>query len=164
MQTKSSTHNAAWGEPLLSPLERRLLNDYQRDFPLSSAPYVEIARELDVSEREVLTALRSLAARGMISRVGPVFRPRRAGAATLAAMAVPAARLEAVAALVNAYPEVNHNYEREHRFNLWFVVTAPDRQRVCQVLDEIRRASGLAVLDLPMEEEYHIDLGFPLWC
>lgn len=163
MQTKASEHDDA-AEPSLSPLERRLLNDYQRDFPLSPDPYAQIARELGVSEGQVLGALRSLAARGLIGRVGPVFRPRRVGAATLAAMAVAPARLEAVAALVSAYPEVNHNYEREHRFNLWFVVTAPDRERVSQVLDEIHEATGLAVLDLPMEQEYHIDLGFPLWC
>ncbi len=162
MQTKTSTH-AADG-PSLSPLERRLLNDYQQDFPLSPDPYAQIARELGVDEGEVLAAFGALAARGLISRVGPVFRPRCVGASTLAAMAVPPAQLEAVAALVSAYPEVNHNYQREHRFNLWFVVTAPDTRRVGQVLEEIRRATGLAVLDLPMEEEYHIDLGFPLWC
>ena len=77
-------------------------------------------------------------------------------------MAVPPERLTEVAALVSAYPEVNHNYEREHAFNLWFVLTAPDQASLEQVRDEIGRRAGLPVLDLPMLAEYHIDLGFPL--
>ena len=148
----------------LSKLEMRLLNDYQRGFPMSSTPYADIARDLQVSEDDVLDGLRSLARRGMISRIGPVMRPHRVGASTLAAISVPEYRLADVARLVSSYPEVNHNYEREHEFNLWFVVTAADQHQVRQVLEDIRQQTGLQVLNLPMEKEYHIDLGFPLWC
>jgi hypothetical protein len=77
-------------------------------------------------------------------------------------MAVPPERLESVAALVGAYPEVNHNYEREHRFNLWFVVAAPSRERLDAVLTEIKERTGLDVLDLPLRDAFHIDLGFRL--
>ena len=107
-----------------SALEFRLLNEFQRDFPLCPAPFAELAARLGVGERTVLTGLEKLRREGKISRVGAVFAPKRIGASTLAAMAVPAQQLEAVAAAVNRFPEVNHNYEREHRFNLWFVVTA----------------------------------------
>lgn len=148
----------------LSALEKCLLNEYQRGFPLCAAPYAEIGRQLGVSEAEVLDTLASLQQRGLVSRVGPVFRPNRAGASTLAAMAVPEARLDAVAALVTACDEVNHNYEREHGYNLWFVVTAPDAERVRAVLDDIEVRTGIAVLDLPLEHSFYIDLGFPLWC
>lgn len=148
----------------LNDLERRLLNDYQRDFPVSSAPFADVAQDLGIDEQEVLDALASLEKRGMVSRVGPVLRPNHIGASTLVAISVPESRLAQVARFVNAYPEVNHNYEREHEFNLWFVVTASDRDRINQILLEIRRRTGLRVLDLPMEEAYHIDLGFPLWC
>ena len=148
----------------LSELERRLLNDYQHGFPLSPTPYADIAQELGVDEEEVIARLRDLQQRGLVGRVGPVFQPNGAGASTLAAMAVPAQRLAEVARRVSAYSEVNHNYEREHRFNLWFVVTAATEERVREVLQELREATGLQVLDLPMERHYHIDLGFPLWC
>jgi DNA-binding Lrp family transcriptional regulator len=150
--------------PELNALERRLLNDYQRDFPMSPTPFADIARDLGITEHEVLDALASLESRGMVSRVGPVLRPNRVGTSTLAAISVPEPRLPHVAQVINAYPEVNHNYEREHEFNLWFVVTARDRDRINEILLEIRRQAGLQVLDLPMEESYHIDLGFPLWC
>jgi len=149
-------------ETMLSDLERRLLNDFQHDFPLSSTPYADIARELGVSETEVLTALTRLKQQGAVSRVGAVLRPNTAGVSTLAAMAVPNAELETVAALVSAYPEVNHNYEREHSLNLWFVVTAPDSARLQQVLEDIASKSGYEVLPFPLLEDYHIDLGFDL--
>ena len=149
-------------ETMLNDLERRLLNDYQHNFPLSPAPYADIARELGASEAEVLEALTRLQQQGAVSRVGAVLRPNTVGVSTLAAMAVPIEELETVAALVSAYPEVNHNYEREHQLNLWFVVTAPDSTRLHQVLDDISRRSGYAVLPFPLLEDYHIDLGFDL--
>jgi DNA-binding Lrp family transcriptional regulator len=95
-----------------------------------------------------------------VSRVGPVFRPNTIGASTLAAMRVPAAELEQVAAVVNGFPEVNHNYEREHRYNLWFVVTAADPAALAETLARIERQTGHAVLSLPLVRDYHIDLGF----
>jgi len=165
MATRDTTTVAILKTPVhLSALEKCLLNEYQRDFPLCDAPYAEIGRQLGASETEVIESLRSLQQRGLISRVGPVFKPNRAGASTLAAMAVPEERLDAVAALVGACDEVNHNYEREHYFNLWFVVTAADAVRVCAVLNDIETRTGIAVLDLPLERSFYIDLGFPLWC
>ena len=150
--------------PQLTELEKRLLDAWQKGFPLSPTPYADIAEKLGTSEALVLTILERLQEQGIISRVGPVFAPRRVGVSTLAAMAVPEERLESVAALVSSYPEVNHNYEREHHFNLWFVVTAADEAQLRQVLQEMEARTGLAVMDLPLEEQYHIDLGFPLWC
>jgi len=146
----------------LTALERRLVNEFQRDFPLVATPFAEIAQRLGSSEATVLGAFRRLHEGGLVSRVGPVFRPHRIGVSTLAAMAVPPERLADVAELVSSYREVNHNYEREHRFNLWFVVTAPDWDRIHELLAELRQRTGIAVLFLPMLADYHIDLGFPL--
>lgn len=143
-------------------LERRLLNDFQRDFPLTPRPFAEIAARLDTDEARVLEALAGLQDDGAVSRVGAVIAPHRAGSSTLAAMAVPAERLEAVAALVSACPEVNHNYEREHELNLWFVVAAPSADRVARVLSEIEARTGLEVIDLPLLEAYRLDTGFAL--
>jgi len=146
----------------LDPLDRRLLNDYQRDFPLEPHPFARIAAAFGVSEAEVLYRFWRMKERGMLDRIGAVVRPNTVGASTLAAMAVPAARLDEVAALVSAQPEVNHNYEREHRLNLWFVVTAEDRAAVEQVLTRVQELTELPVVDLPLERSFHIDLGFDL--
>ena len=142
--------------------ELTLLDRWQRDFPLVPRPYAVLASALEIDESAVLERLEDFQSRGLISRIGAVVRPNTAGASTLAAMAVPPARLEAVAERVNAEPAVNHNYEREHELNLWFVVTAPDRATVAAALARIAGDSGLEVLDLPLERAYHIDLGFGL--
>ena len=147
----------------LTELDRRLLDNFQRDFPVCSRPYEAIAKRLGCDEATVLERLAELEKQGYVSRVGPVFRPNCLGASTLAAMAVSTERLQEVAELVNSYPEVNHNYEREHEFNLWFVVTASDERAVADVLADVRRRTGLDVMDLPLTEEFHIDLGFRLW-
>ena len=146
----------------LTPLELGLLDRWQRDFPLEPQPFAVLASALETDEETVLAHIVDFRRRGLISRVGAVVRPNTAGASTLAAMAVPPARLEAVAARVSAEPAVNHNYEREHELNLWFVVTATDRAAVATVLAGIVRDSRLEVLDLPLERAYHIDLGFSL--
>ncbi len=143
-------------------LEKDLLDDFQRDFPLVPRPYKAVAERLGCDEETVLDLLSRMIGAGLITRIGPVFAPHRAGASTLAAMVVPADRLDEVAALVSEFDEVNHNYEREHRINLWFVVCAPAAQRVAAVLDEIAARTGLDVIDLPLEQAFHIDLGFPL--
>jgi len=151
------------GNPLLlEEIDRRLLNDFQSGFPLVSRPFAELASRLGIGELEVITRLERLEAAGATSRVGPVLRPRHMGTSTLAAMAVPRDRIDEIAELVNGYREVNHNYERDHRFNLWFVLTAADEERLAAVIGEIQDRAGVQVLDLPMLEEYHIDLGFPL--
>lgn len=148
--------------PLLSELDRRLLDEYQRDFPLDPRPFARIAEELGTTESKVLDRLAYLKRYGALSRVGVVLRPNQVGASTLAALAVPPDEIESVAALVSAYPEVNHNYAREHRYNLWFVLTAGDRDEIDRVLEEIAIRTGLEPLDLPMLDDYHIDLGFAL--
>mgnify|MGYP000849043008 CR=1 FL=1 len=143
-------------------LSFRLLNDYQRDFPLCPAPFAELAARLTAGEAAILRTLAALCQRGKVARVGAVFAPQRIGASTLAALAVPAEALRVVADTVSRFPEVNHNYEREHHYNLWFVVTAGSGERLQAVLEAIERAAGSPVLALPMLREYHIDLGFPL--
>ncbi len=146
----------------LTQLQRALLDRFQRDFPLVARPFAAMAKAVGASEAEVIVALAELREAGALARVGATLAPNRAGASTLAAMAVPSERLEEVADLVSAFPEVNHNYEREHRFNLWFVVTAESRTRIEEVLATIEARSGLPVLDLPLVRPFKLDLGFPL--
>jgi DNA-binding Lrp family transcriptional regulator len=142
--------------------ERRLLNDFQRDFPLCEAPYATLAKTLHATEEWVLATLRRFVDETLVSRVGAIFRPGSVGASTLAAMAVPEARLADVARSVSAHEGVNHNYKREHRFNLWFVAHAQDAPHLRALLARIERETVLPVLALPLAREFHIDLGFDL--
>jgi DNA-binding Lrp family transcriptional regulator len=146
----------------MDPVAWRLLNDFQRDFPLEAEPWARMAASLGISEDRLLRLLAQLQTEGRVSRVGVVFRPNSVGASTLAAMAVPDPELERVAGIVSAFPEVNHNYEREHRYNLWFVATAPDPAGLEEALARVAARTGYAPVSLPLLAEYHIDLGFDM--
>lgn len=144
----------------VNDIERALIDGWQRDLPLVPWPYREMARRIGTSESQVLAALARLSANGVLSRIGATVRPNTAGASTLAALSAPAERLDQVAAIVSAEPGVNHNYEREHALNLWFVVTGRDRAAVDGALSRLGHATGLPILDLPLETSYVVDLGF----
>lgn len=146
----------------LDDIDRQLVDRYQRDFPLVAAPFADIAADLGLAEDDVIARLGRLKEKGAISRVGAVVRPNVVGVSTLAAMAVPPERLTEIAAIVSAQSEVNHNYEREHALNLWFVAVAKDGAALEAALKRIERKTGFTVVDLPLVEAYHIDLGFPL--
>ena len=147
---------------MLTDLHKHLLNDFQRDFPLVERPYLEIANKLGVSEEDIMSALTELCDNQLISRIGPVIPPNRIGTSMLVAMAVPDADLERVADIISQYPEVNHNYERENRFNLWFVVVASSLEQLHHVLDDMERSTGYKTQRLPLLNDFFIDLGFGL--
>jgi len=148
----------------LNDLEKRLLDAFQKGLPLSPTPYRDMADTLGTSEALVLEILGRLQRAGVISRIGPVFKPKRIGESTLAAMRIPAEKLDQVASVISSYHEVNHNYERENDYNLWFVVTARSSARLEEVLREMEKVTGYPILNLPLVKQHHIDLGFPLWC
>ncbi len=147
----------------LSHLDRQLLNAAQKNFPLHPQPFKVLSDQLGIPEQEIIERLDMLKQNKAISRLGAVFDHQRAGASTLVALAVPEQDIDAVAEAITALDEVNHNYQREHRFNLWFVVNASDQEIVDHVLKEITEKFDYPILDLPMVKNYHIDLGFPLW-
>ncbi len=146
----------------LTDLQKKLLNDFQRDFPISPQPYAEIAEQLGVTENDVLQSLRELNELKFISRIGAIIPPNQIGVSTLAAMAVPENELERVATQINQFSEVNHNYERENTLNLWFVIIANDASHLDNVIQSIESQTGYNVLRFPLEKEFFIDLSFRL--
>lgn len=150
-------------DPLLDAEPRQqVLNAWQRDFPLLSDPWAEIGQRHGMDAQSVLEHVRRASALGELSRLGGVFGIGAGGAGMLCAMAVPPKELEAVAARVSAEEAVNHNYERDHALNLWFVVTATDEEAAQATVRRIERDCGLVVLRLPMLRAFRIDLGFDM--
>lgn len=144
---------------MMDEIDRVLINDLQGGLPVARRPFADIAARLNLTEGEVAQRLKRLLDRRILSRFGPLYDAERLGGGlTLAAIAVPRERFEEVAAIVNAFAEVAHNYERDHTLNMWFVVATERPERVPEVLKEIREATGLAVLDLPKIEEYFLNL------
>jgi siroheme decarboxylase len=145
----------------LDPTDLRLLDATQGDFPLSPRPFREIGERLGLDEHEVIARLQRLVDSGGLSRFGPILRSENLGGdRTLAALSVPPERFDDVATLVNAQESVSHNYEREHEYNMWFVISSEDEGDIARVVEEIEQATGLAVINLPSLKEYKVDLRF----
>jgi len=143
----------------LDDTDRAIVNLLQDGIAICERPFAAPAERLGLDEQALLDRLAALLDRGTLSRFGPMFDAERLGGAfTLCAMQVPAARFEQVATLVNGYDEVAHNYEREHEYNMWFVLGAPSRERIDEVIEAIEAHTGLEVLDLPKLEEYYVGL------
>ncbi|MCC6888724.1 MAG: Lrp/AsnC family transcriptional regulator [Hyphomicrobiales bacterium] len=141
----------------LDPTERTIINGLQGGFPLTSRPFQTAGAALGLSEGELLDGIRRLIRSGHLSRFGPLWNVESLGGAVcLAAMAVPRARFDEVANLVNAHPEVAHNYERTHTLNMWFVVSAERSDRIREVFDEIERETGLTVYPMPKTREFFV--------
>ena len=146
----------------LTGTELALLDRWQRGFPLVKRPFAVVGKSVGITERSALDIFEKLQEQQMISRIGAIVRPHAVGASTLGAMRVTPDRLEEVAAVVSAQPFVSHNYQRTNDYNLWFVIAAPHTQAVAATIASIRDITDLAVLDLPLQRAYHLDLGFPL--
>jgi len=145
--------------PPLDPQDARLVAHLHGGFPLTERPFADVGTALDMGEGEVIARLARLRADGALTRFGPLFDTEKLGGAVcLAAMAVPEARFDAVAAIVNGFDEVAHNYERAHALNMWFVLAAASEARIAEVARAIEAATGLDVLVLPKEREYFLEL------
>ncbi|MGI9861887.1 AsnC family transcriptional regulator [Moorella naiadis] len=147
----------------MKQIERRLLNLLQEEFPLVPQPYQEIGRRLGLDEARVIKMIAKLKEEGVIRRLGGVFELRRLGyVSTLCALKVPPERLDTVAAVVNSFPGVTHNYLREHEYNMWFTIIGPDRRHLEKVMTAIENRTGLSLLELPVERPFKIRVNFDL--
>lgn len=147
----------------LDAVDRRLINRLQEGLPLVTRPYAAVAEALGIAEGDLLYRLERLRESGVLSRFGPMYHAERLGGGlTLAALAVPEADYDRVIQAVNAFPEVAHNYRREHPLNMWFVLATETPARIDEVIAAIEAATGLPVFNMPKEEEFHVRLHLPV--
>ena len=143
---------------VLDDLDRALVNALQEPLPLVSRPYAAVAARLGCNEAELLARLAALLARGVATRFGPfVDAEAMGGAFSLCAMAVPLARMTEVAAVLEAMPEVAHNYAREHRLSMWFVLATETPEAIARAAAAIEAVTGLPVLRFPKERSFVLD-------
>lgn len=143
----------------MNAVDRRIVNVLQRGLPVCERPFVAVAAELGLDEATLLARIDALLDDGTLTRFGPLFDAEKLGGAfTLAAMRVPAADFDRVAAQVNALPEVAHNYARDHELNLWFVLATETPAEIAATIARIEAATGLPVLAFPKEREYFVEL------
>ena len=144
---------------VLDAIDRCIVNRLQRGFPIEPEPYAAIAAELGLDEAEVIDRLQHLLERKILSRFGPMYHAERLGGGlTLAAMAIAAADFERVAEQVNAFPQVAHNYARDHSLNMWFVLATETPEEIDATIRAIEATTGYRVYNMPKQEEFYVGL------
>ena len=139
--------------------DRKIINHLQDGFPVCESPYHEIATELGLTETVLIERLDNLLKTGLLSRFGPMYHAEKMGGAlTLAAVKVPQDRFEQISEIINALPEVAHNYARNHELNMWFVIATDVPERLAEVIQEIEQKTGLSVYNMPKIKEYFVGL------
>jgi len=150
-----------WREHI-DEVDAALIDGYQSGFPIAERPFQTVADDLGITEDDALARVTRLRDDGVFRRFGAVLNPPVIGSSTLAAVQAPEDRYDEVAEIINGYQQVNHNYRREHDWNMWFVVTAGSKETRDDILADIEARTGCAVLNLPMLTDYYIDLEFPV--
>jgi DNA-binding Lrp family transcriptional regulator len=141
--------------------DRAIINALQGGFPVCERPYQAAAQQLGIAEEELIARLERMLAEKVLTRFGPLYHAEKMGGAfTLAAMAVPEADYDRVAEIVNGLSEVAHNYRREHRLNMWFVLATDAPEGIETAIREIKERTGLKVFNFPKEEEFFLELRF----
>jgi len=146
---------------LLDDADRAIINGLQGAFPLSEEPFAEVAERLGLDRDDLIARIRRMLDNNVLTRFGPMYHAEKLGGGlTLAAMKVPEADFDAVAEQVNAHPEVAHNYARDHRLNMWFVIATETQQSIAEVIAAIEEETGLKVYNMPKIREFFIGLSF----
>ena len=146
----------------LNDIDRAILNRIQSDFPLTRRPFATIAAELSLSEDQVLQSLIRLKKERIIRRIGGNFVPHKLDhVSTLCAAKVPGDRIDLFAAVVNRYPGVTHNYQRDNEYNVWFTFIAPSMVEIVANLKKISQETGVTdILNLPATRVFKIKAEF----
>ena len=140
-------------------IDRDIINTLQDGFPICTSPYKQVAQGLNISEQELITRLEKLLDSGILSRFGPMYHAEQMGGAlSLAAIKAPEKDFDNIADTINAFPEVAHNYAREHALNMWFVLATETPQQIQQVISKIENKTGLTVYNMPKIQEYFVGL------
>jgi DNA-binding Lrp family transcriptional regulator len=148
----------------LDAIDRKLLNLLQNSFPLTPAPFASLAQTLGIAEEETLERTCRLRQVGIIRRLSAIFDLDRLGyRSSLVAMAVAPKRLDEAAAIISAHPGVSHNYSRDHRFNLWFVLALPrEHDFDAMVAGMAAKAEAERAIVLPALRQYKLDVRYDM--
>jgi DNA-binding Lrp family transcriptional regulator len=145
----------------MDEIDCNIINTLQGNFPIDDRPYAIIAQQLDISEDELLKRLETLLSEKILTRFGPMFDIQKLnGHFSLCAIRVPPERFQEVTKIVNDFAEVAHNYERDHEFNMWYVLATESLAQIATTNQSIEKKTGLKVYNMPKIQEFFVGLHF----
>lgn len=143
----------------MDEIDRQIINYLQDGFPICDSPYQRVATQLGLTEVDLITRITDLLETGLLTRFGPLYHAEQMGGAlTLAAVKASDEDFETVAGIINGFPEVAHNYARNHSLNMWFVIATDEPERIAEVIAGIEEKTGLPVYNMPKINEYFVGL------
>jgi len=143
----------------MDEIDKRIINALQDGFPICDAPYQQVATQLGLGEQDLIDRLKALLDNGTLTRFGPLYNAEQMGGAlTLAAVKAPKERFDEIAETINAFPEIAHNYARNHELNMWFVIATETPGQIQQTINAIEQQTGLTVYNMPKKKEYFVNL------
>lgn len=143
----------------MDEIDKQIINTLQDGFPICDAPYRQVTAQLGLDELELIVRLKALLDNGTLTRFGPLYNAEQMGGAlTLAAVKAPIERFDEITEIINSFPEVAHNYARNHELNMWFVIATETPEQIRQTIDAIERQTGLTVYNMPKNKEYFVNL------
>jgi len=145
----------------MDSIDRAIINQLQGGFPICDHPYQVVAEQFEIDEAELIRRLKQMLEQNQLTRFGPMYHAERLGGGlSLCAMSIPEEEFERVVEQVNAFPEVAHNYARDHKLNMWFVLATETPERIDSVLEELEETTGHHVYNMPKQHEFFVGLKF----
>lgn len=145
----------------MDALDKNIINTLQHDFPVCERPFAQLAETLNSTEDELIKRVQAMLDSGLLTRFGPMYNAvNMGGALSLCAMKVPEEQFDKVTEQVNAFPEVAHNYQRDHEMNMWFVLATETQQELDNTLEAIESTTGIHVYNMPKQKEFFVGLYF----
>ena len=145
----------------MDQLDKDIINALQEDFPVCDRPFNKIADNLGSNEDDIMQRVQRMLDDGLLTRFGPMYNAvNMGGALSLCAMKVPTQRFDKVTEQVNAFPQVAHNYERDHEMNMWFVLATETESDIDETLSSIEEITGIPVYNMPKQKEFFVGLHF----
>lgn len=145
----------------MDTIDKKLLNLMQNEIPIDKRPFKVLGEKLMLTENEVLKRVNKLKSDGIIRRIGGIFNSRKMGyTSTLCAAKVPENKIDEVAACINSYYEVTHNYIREDEYNMWFTIITNSEESLNNILEEIRIKTSLdEIISLPSVKLFKVKVA-----
>lgn len=146
----------------MDDINRKLLSSIQNGLNIDSRPFLSLANELGITEKEVIARIENLKESGYIRRIGGIFDSKKLGyVSTLCAASVPESKIELVSKVINSYEEVTHNYIRNNDYNMWFTIIADSNERMKEIISNIKDKTGVNnIVSLPAIKLFKIKATF----